>query len=154
MSRSYEVIKSTIDRLAYDAALQVAADLGKPVKHTELEDVANFDEVLRNAAAAIVYQVTRVDATPRAPKYSVSFNIGAKTTDDGANFTMTRIMAVLAEACQQSARFELRDYTGEEASERVFGTMQLIDSIVTPQQFDKQSGIRMITCTGRAVCFE
>lgn len=154
MNRSYEVIKSSIDHLAYGVAKQVADEVGSKVNVAELEDVAEFDTVLRNAAAAVVYQVTRVDASPRAPKYSVSFNIGAKTTDDGANLAMTRIIALLAEVCQQGARIELRDYTGEVVSERVFGAMQLIDSIVTPQQFDKQSGIRMITCSGKAVCLE
>lgn len=141
-------VKSTLDKIVRAAA--VSQGLGD-IKIAAVDDVADFESVLKSSQRAVLYQLVRLSPWPRAPKFEATFNVGAKTTDDGANFDMTNLIGELSEVFTLGARFDLHDYTGTVASERV-GAMTLVDADVTPQQFDKQSGIRMLSCRAAVLC--
>lgn len=147
-NREWVAVKSTLDKIVRDAVESQGLD---QINVAAVDDVADFESVLKSREDAVLYQLVRLSPWPRSPKFEATFNIGAKTTDDGANFDMTRILGELNAVFQLGARFELRDYSGEEASERM-GAMTLIDADVTPQQFDKQSGIRMLSCRAAVLC--
>ena len=152
-NREWEVVKSTLDFLVREAIR--AAGLEGAVGVTEVEDVAEFEKVLQASGPAIVYQVVRMNPDPRPPKYLVGFNVGAKTTDDGANVDMTKLIADLNATFREQERFNLYDYTGD-ASEGLpihqRGAVLITSADITPQQFDKMAGLRMISCQAKAVC--
>lgn len=149
MANEWQVVKSTVDKIVRDAI--ASAGLGD-IHVTEVEDVSNFESVLQNSDDAVIYQVPRLTPSPRAPKFELTFNVGAKTTDDGANFDLTRILGLLGDTFKQDAWFELRDYSTEEGALVKSGAMVLTDADVVPQQFDKRAGVRLIACRAKLMC--
>ena len=151
-SREWMIVKSTLDRLVNDAVAKVATVTGETVAVSEVEDVSNFEGVLKNSAPAVLYQLMRLNPHPRAPRYEAVFNVGVKTTDDAGNYNLALMLGELQELFKQEGRFTLRDYSesGLEATAR--GAMIITDADVNPQQFDKQSGIRTIGCKAAVIC--
>lgn len=150
-SREYMIVKSSIDYLVHTAVEGVAAELARVIQVAEVEDVTQFDTVLKSPDPAAVYQLINLTEKPKAPRFTLSFNIGAKTTDDGANMLSAEILDALGEVFQAEQVFDLRDYSTA-ADGEVLGRLMLLSADVAPQQFDKQSGIRMISCKAAVMC--
>lgn len=140
----WTAVKTTVDKLAHDLRVDLPG-----VAIGQVDDSANFESILSNAPPAILYQISKLSG--RAPKFSVTFLIGAKTTDDGNNFELTKMVDAMNDKFFSGARFDLHDYSGDTASGRL-GAMMLTDVDVLPQQFDKQSGIRMLSCSAKVLC--
>lgn len=151
-SREWTIVKSTLDRIVNDTVARVAIAAGTQVSVSEVEDVTNFEAVLKAGAPAILYQLMRLNPHPRAPRYEAVFNIGGKTTDDAGNYLLASIISELQDAFKPESRFVLRDYSEEGLQNEVRGAMLITDADVNPQQFDKQSGIRTIGCKAAVVC--
>ena len=134
----WTAVKTTIDKLVHDLASAVP---GTPLLVGLVDDSANFEEVLGNTKPALLYQVARLSG--RAPKFDLTFNVGAKTTDDASNFLITKFYT--------GAWYALHDYSGAVASEKL-GAMTLVEANVMPSQFDKQSNIRMMSCQAKVLC--
>lgn len=149
--REYMIVKSTLDFLVHSAVEEVIAELGEQVVVSEVEDVTQLDTVLKERDAAALYQLIKFEEAPRAPRFQLSFNVGAKTTDDGANMLLARILDLLGETFKSTETFDLRDYSTA-ADGPVMGRMMLTAVGANPQQFDKQSGIRMISCAASVMC--
>lgn len=147
-NREWEIVKSTVDKIVRDAVELGGLD---QVRVASVDDTADFETVLQSAEDAVLYQVVRLSPHPRAPKFDLTFNVGAKTTDDGNNFDMAKILGALGDSFKIDARFDLRDYSGEVASDRR-GAMLITRADVMPQTFDKQSGIRLMSCRAAVLC--
>ena len=87
--------------------------------------------------------------TPRDPLYAVSFQIGARTVNDPANYDIMLLVGKLKEVFNVGASVSIHDYTGASAGPKI-GAMLISEVTVLPQEFDKVSGIRMISLEGRA----
>lgn len=146
---AYAVIKSSIDWAIHEAVSVLAAQ-GYVIPVAEIEDVTQAETILKDAYQACVYQLVSFDESPRAPRYSVMFNVGAKTKDDNANLALSALINSLKSQFATNKRVTLRDFSGVEAGEPV-GAMLVTSAGVAPQVFDKQQGIRMITCHAMAV---
>lgn len=150
-TREYRIVKSSLDRWVRDVAQRVQAQLGMPVPVAEIEDPAVLDKILANSDPCVVYQLLRVDDSPRAPRFKAAFNVGVKTTDDGSNLLMADLLDEVQGEFKAEARFTLMDYSYDPVT-GPHGTMMVVEAMVAPQQFDKQSGIRMISCQAAVVC--
>lgn len=142
----WTAVKTTIDKLVHDLADEFP-DFALAVGL--VDDSANFEEVLGNARPAILYQVARLNG--RAPKFDLTFHVGAKTTDDASNFRLTKIVEAMNDKFYNGAWYALHDYSGDVASEKL-GAMTLVEANVMPSQFDKQSSIRMMSCQAKVLC--
>lgn len=151
-SREWMIVKSTLDRLVNDAVAKVATVTGAAVAVSEVEDVSNFESVLKNSAPAVLYQLLRLNPSPRAPRYEAVFNVGVKTTDDAGNYNLALMLGELQELFKQESRFTLHDYSEAGLETAEYGAMMVTDADVNPQQFDKQSGIRTIGCKAAVLC--
>ena len=100
-SREWMIVKSTLDRLVNDAVAKVATVTGASVAVSEVEDVSNFESVLKNSAPAVLYQLMRLNPSPRAPRYEAVFNVGVKTTDDAGNYNLALMLGELQELFKQ-----------------------------------------------------
>lgn len=142
----WTAVKTTIDKLVHDLASAVP---GTPLLVGLVDDSANFEEVLGNTKPALLYQVARLSG--RAPKFDLTFNVGAKTTDDASNFLITKVVEAMNDKFYTGAWYALHDYSGAVASEKL-GAMTLVEANVMPSQFDKQSNIRMMSCQAKVLC--
>lgn len=147
---AYAVLKSSLDKYVHDAARAMEQELGVSIPVAEVEDVTEAESVLKDAKLACIYQLIRFEESPRAPRYHAMFNVGVKTKDDSGNTLMTQLVNEVKSIFMAQRRLELRDFTGVTASERK-GALLIASSSAHAQAFDKQQGIRMITCTGHAV---
>lgn len=151
-SREWMIVKSTLDRLVNDTVAKIATATGNVVAVSEVEDVTNFETVLKDGAPAVLYQLMRLNPNPRAPRFEAVFNIGAKTTDDSGNYVLSEILGELQELFKPGNRFDLRDYSEAGLETVNHGGMLITDGDINPQQFDKQSGIRTIGCKAAVLC--
>lgn len=151
-SREWMIVKSTLDRLVNDAVAKVSQVTGEPVAVSEVEDVSNFESVLKDSGPAVLYQLMRLNPNPRAPRYEAVFNVGVKTTDDAGNYDMAKMLGELQDLFKQDSRFSLHDYSEAGLEAPNYGAMLITDADVNPQQFDKQSGIRTIGCKAAVLC--
>ena len=149
--REYMIVKSTLDFIVHSAVEGISAELGDALLVAEVEDMALLDSVLKERDAGALYQLIKFDENPRAPRFKLSFNVGAKTTDDAANMLLAKILDALGDTFAVDEAFDLRDYSTA-ADGPVLGRMLLTDVGTAPQQFDKQSGIRMISCSAAVMC--
>lgn len=147
---AYAVMKSSIDKYVRDAARDISDEMGLTIPVAEVEDVTEAEAVLKDAKCACIYQLNRFDEAPRAPRYYAIFNVGVKTKQDNGNLIMTKLINALKNQFKVERRLELRDFTGAVASDRQ-GALLISSSTTHAQAFDKQQGIRMITCSGSVV---
>lgn len=150
-TKEYRIVKSSLDRWVRDVAQRMQAQLGYLPPVAEIEDPLVLDKILGNSQACLVYQFLRLDDSPRAPRFKASFNVGVKTTDDGSNLQMADMLDEVQAEFKAEARFELMDYSYDPIT-GPHGTIMVVESLVSPQQFDKQSGIRMISCQAAVIC--
>lgn len=152
-SREWMIVKSTIDYEVRQAVAAAATENGlTDLPVTEVEDATRFDEVLKSSAPAALYQLTRMSDNPTAPRYSASFNVGAKTTDDAGHYLLAGLLGAIQNRFAKGSTFPLHDYSDAALQGPRYGSLMIVDADVNPQQFDKQSGIRMLTCQAVVLC--
>lgn len=152
MSREWMIIKSSIDKAVNDAVAAAMANTGMTLVVTEVEDALQFEKVLKDPNPAVLYQITRLSPNPRAPRFEASFNVGAKTVDDSGYYDLAKVLGELQERFKQGATLALHDYSDAALQAQRYGSLMVVDADVNPQQFDKQAGIRMLTCRAAVVC--
>ena len=147
MSEFVSYVKSTIDR----AGVDIANAFGGNTKFVDLDDTVNAAGVMAGTDSAIVWTMLGLDDAPRPPLYALHFGIGAKTTLDPGNYNLTDLVSAVSDVMEKGTTIAIRDYTpgGDGVTQR--GTMTITDVAVDPQLFDKESGIRLISVTARAV---
>jgi len=136
-------IKSTIDKLAGELATTEGLSL------IDLDNTVEMQELFSSEDNAVVWEYGTLAAEPRDPLYMLTFNIGARTVKDSANYNILSLTGKVQELFKVCSRIEVKDYSGLVES-GVMGYIMPNHAAVTPQQYDKVSGIRMMTVTARA----
>ena len=145
MNDFYTKVKSTIDRLAVD----IANDLG--IGFVEMDDTVNVDEMLASDQDLIVYQMVTMVENPIDPMWDMSFNIGAKTTTDAANYDLAGIVSKITDYVAKNSFINVMDYSGIQAPTDKEGYIHFVDVAIDPQAFDGASGVRMFSVQSKAV---
>lgn len=139
-------VKSTIDKFGSDLA--VALNVSKKV---DLDDIVNTKELLASDDTAIVWEVTMLNDAPIDPLYDLVFSMGVKVTGDPSNYNMMKLLSSVQNLFPQGGNLLIFDYSGDVAGTVQQGDMTIADVRVDPQQFDRVSGIRLITVRAKVV---
>lgn len=137
-------LKSTIDKLGWDIALAETP----AVKFVDLDNVVNTATLFESDDTALIWSMSVLVPTPQDPLYACSFNIGARTVNDPANYDIMLLVGKLGDVFQEGALIDVHDYTGTVAGPKM-GVLTITKVTVLPQEYDKVSGIRMISLEAR-----
>jgi hypothetical protein len=141
----YEVVKSTVDRLAVDVANSLSIDF------VEMDDTVNVDEKLGSPNDMIVYQMVGMEEAPIDPLWNLNLLVGGKTTGDSANYDLAAIIGGIRNFIKKGESIDVMDYSGVSAPTVKEGYIYITDVAVDPQAFDGASGIRMLNVNASVV---
>jgi len=147
MTEFVTVVKSTIDK----AGVDIAQVFGQGVKFVDLDDMVNTQAMLASDDSAIVWQLLTLDEDPVDPLWMIRFGIGAKTTTDPGNYGLAELLDAVHTRIKKHGKLDLFDFSPGGDGVTKEGDMYFVDVSVDPQLYDKQSGIRLISVTARAV---
>ena len=137
-------VKSTLDRMGNDLVTASSADSG-----ANLDDTVNVDEIFKSDDSTILWQLVSVEEAPSDPLYIVQFAIGAKTTEDAGNYDLIAFQNEVNNLFHKNAIVDLYDYSqGAQTTKK--GSMTITEAMLTPQEFDNESGIRMQVFAAKA----
>lgn len=145
MNDFYLVVKSSIDKLAIDAATALG------VIAVELDDTTNVEEALASEDDLLLFQFVDMQPEPLDPLYSLQFEIGVKTTKDSSNYDLARLLSGLQDDVTIDDTFYLRDFSTVTPPTVDEGYLYITGVQTDPQAFDGASGIRMQRVFARAV---
>ena len=145
MTDFYEVVKSTVDKLAVDIAVTLGIDF------VELDDTVNVDEKLASSDDLIVYQMVGMEESPIDPLWTLNLQIGGTTTGDSANYDLAAIIGAVRQVVHKGATVGIYDYSGLSAPTVKEGYAYFSEVAVDPQAFDGASGIRMLSASASVV---
>lgn len=149
MSGFYAYVKSTIDKIGVDIANAIEPQV-PGLQHVNLDATTGVQEVLTSKDPAIVWQLASLQGNPRAPLYSLTFLMGAKTTEDMSNQLMSMLVAIVMETLPEGARIGIQNYSGDGPVTQE-GTIFIQSSGVDEQEFDNQNGIRFLAIVGAVI---
>jgi len=139
-------LKSTVDKIGYDLAQAEVP----PLPFVDLDNVVNTTELLTSDNNAYVWSMSVLAPRPKDPLYACTFTIGARTVNDPANYDIMKLVGKLKVAFNVGSTVDILDYTGTVASAKM-GVLTVATAVVLPQEFDKVSGIRLVSLEARAV---
>jgi len=99
-------IKSTIDKLAGELATTEGLSL------IDLDNTVEMQELFSSEDNAVVWEYGTLAAEPRDPLYMLTFNIGARTVKDSANYNILSLTGKVQELFKVCSRIEVKDYSG------------------------------------------
>jgi hypothetical protein len=134
--------KSTIDKLALGLAVQQGVEL------VDLDDVVKTQELFSSDRNAVVWEFNTFTDSPRDPLYLLTFNIGGRTVRDSANYQILKLSGEISKLFDLCAKLEIKNYSTP-LEGPLLGCFFPTEVVVSPQQYDKVAGIRMMTVTGR-----
>jgi len=137
-------LKSTIDKLGNDLAQAEVP----PVEFIDLDDVVNTANLLGSDNTALLWSMSVLVPTPSDPLYACSFSVGARTVNDPGNYDIMLLVGKLSSVFQEGSLIDVHDYTEALAGPRI-GVLSITKVTVLPQEYDKVSGIRMVSLEGR-----
>lgn len=139
-------VKSTIDKFGSDLAAALSV-----TKKVDLDDIVNTTELLASEDTAIVWEVTTLNDAPVDPLYDLIFSMGVKVTGDPSNYNMMKLLSSVHNLFPQGSNHLIFDYSGDVAGTDQKGDFTVVDVRVDPQQFDRVSGIRLVSIRAKAV---
>ena len=137
MSSFYTSLRSTVGKLSLD----IAVGMGLP--SYEIDDVTAVSEALASDEPAVLWQVVSIAENPRDPLWVMNFLIGAKTNSDVGNTTLTDIVDGVLGQLSVSESVLVADYSTPGAVTE--GSMTVTNSVVDPQEYERQAGVRMVS---------
>lgn len=141
-------LKSTIDKIGFDLGQAESSSLS----FIDLDNVVNTTKLLQSVDSAYVWSMALLAPAPRDPLYVCSFMIGARTVNDPANYDIMLLVGKLKEYFSVDSSVDIQDFTGETPGPKL-GVLTITGVTVMPQEYDKVSGIRMVSLQGRAQRF-
>lgn len=141
-------VKSTIDKLGNDLAQSQVP----PALFVDLDDSTATEDAMSSEADAIVWELGTLEEEPADPLYMLTFSIGARTTNDAANYDILRLTGKVREHFKKGNTYRVRDYSDLVASVEM-GVIRITDVVVMQQSFDRTSGVRLVTVYARAQRF-
>ena len=148
----YLAVKSTLDHemasVVYPPLHAETADL----QHCDLDDNTQTSDVLGNAKPAIVWRNLSFSEDPTDPLWSWKFLVGVKTTQDAGNYDLSALLTKLSgHFILHKHDLKVRDYSGDATPTVNLGSVHIISVDTTPQQFDQQSGLRLIAINAKVI---
>lgn len=145
MANFYLVVKSTLDKIAHD----IAIDLG--IGAVEIDDATNVQEALQSPDDLVMFQFVDMNPAPEDPLYSLQFEIGVKTTADSANYDLATLLSSVLEEVEIGDTFYVQDFSTLTPPTTDLGFIYITGSRVDPQAFDGAAGVRMQSVYAKAV---
>lgn len=139
-------LKSAIDKLGHTLAVS------KGLTYVDLDDVTATAGLFASADSAIVAEFGTLEGDPKDPLYAGSFRIGARTVQDPGNYDILKLVGDVQALFPEGDRIEVND-SYEVAETGVQGVLIPGEAIVSPQQYDMSSGLRLIEITFKAQRF-
>lgn len=140
-------LKSTLD---FNAAA-LATSLGLPF--VDLAAASFESDILESDQPAICWEFATIQEVPIDPMWEVTFDLGAITMLDPAQYVSLDIVGKISDTFKQGTRIPIFDYTHATASTIPLGVMTITHSSVIPQQQSEASGVRFVTVTAKALRF-
>lgn len=140
-----KALKSTVDKVGFDLG-QIQAP---PLEFVDLDNTVKAQEMFDSQDDYLIWEMLTLTDDPRDPLYTATFNIGARTVNDPANYDILTLAGKVKAIFKIGQRIDIYDYTGTVVSSKG-GSMIPIDVSVMTQQYERVSGVRMITVTAKA----
>lgn len=139
------IIKSTVDYLAGLLATEVG------VPFIDLDGAELSAGLLETDQSALAWSLATLSEDPRDPLWTMEFEIGAKTSNDPSQYTSLDLVSLVRKQFYVGAVMDVMDYTGTAAPTVKAGKL-IISSVATaPQQFDRTSGLRLVSVTAKVM---
>lgn len=139
-------VKSTIDY--YGSSLATSLGVTKKV---DLDDIVKTKELLSSDETAVVWEVSMMRDAPIDPLYDLVFSMGIKINNDPSNYNMMTLLSEVKALFPVGDTFVIRDYSTATPPTLQEGTFTVSNVKVDPQQFDRVSGIRLVSIMAKAV---
>lgn len=137
--------KSTIDKLGYD----LAQSQSPSVRFVDLDNTVRTKELFDSEDDGLVWEMLSLSESPIDPLYTATFNIGARTVNDPANYDILALAGKVKAIFKTGASLAIYDYSGPVAGPKG-GALIPISVSVMAQQYERVSGIRMLTVVAKA----
>jgi hypothetical protein len=134
-------LKSSVDREVYKLAAENAYEF------FDLDGAYLLPEQAESTKPAIAWSLLNIIEAPRDPFYSVHFEVGARTSNDVAQYDSMRILCLIQNAFPVNKDIRIVDYSKEYVTGEVVGYFLITSTVSTPPSFDKVSSIRTIQFT-------
>ena len=140
-----KAFKSTVDKIGYDLGQTQSPQLG----FIDLDNTVKAQAMFDSEDDFLIWEMLTLTDDPMDPLYTATFNIGARTVNDPANYDILTLAGKVKAVFKIGQKIDIFDYTGAVASAKG-GFMVPIDVSVMTQQYERVSGVRMITITAKA----
>lgn len=147
------IVKGTIDKLVSDkcAALQGQYP---GLQWAEVDDMLQTDAVFKAEGPALLWQFGAYSPDPRSPLYEIEFSVGARTVADPGNYALIDLVSQVRDVFRANQEFQLFNYilaTTAPIDAVSKGFVRVVSNEISPQMFDRMSGIRYAVVRGKAV---
>ena len=140
-----KALKSTVDKIGVDLGLAETPQL----KFVDLDNTVKAQEMFDSNDDYLIWEMLTLTEDPGDPLYTATFNIGARTVNDANNYDILTLAGKVKAVFKIGKRIDIHDYTGLVAGVKG-GFMVPTDVSVMPQQYERVSGVRMVTVVAKA----
>lgn len=138
-------LKSTLDKIIKDLADAHNYDF------IDLDGAYLMADVMESQASALAWNLTQLIEYPRAPLWQVEFEAGGKTSNDPSQYVSMEIASLVQTKFFVGASFPIMDYSGSAAPTQKLGELFVTSVGVSPAQFDRVAGLRLIRILAAAM---
>lgn len=150
-------LKSTLDYLCGQVA-ESLRNSGDPdltdLLSDGLDNLVTIDANTKNNQPAVLWQMGHLKPAPLAPLFEVALSIGVKTTNDDANYVMSKTLSMLANQFKVSTDFQIYDYSVKASDlqgQEPLGVLLITDTSSNPMLFDNQSGLKLLDLQAKVI---
>jgi len=140
-----KALKSTVDKLGID----LGNEQSPPVGFVDLDNTVKAQAMFDSDDDYLVWELLTLDDNPGDPLYTATFNIGARTVNDPYNYDILTLAGKIKKIFSIGASIDIYDYSGLTAGAKG-GSMMPISVAVMAQQYERVSGVRMVTIIAKA----
>lgn len=138
--------KSTIDKLCKTLANTLSID------YIDLDDTTETARLFGTDNNSLLFEFSTLQSDPKDPIYVGSFNVGARTVTDPANYEILKLVGHVKKLFPKGERILIAD-SYEAVETGTVGVMVPGDAEVITQTYDLLSGVRMVSVGFRAQRF-
>lgn len=137
--------KSTIDKIIKDLADSRGYDF------IDLDGSYLLSDVMESQATALAWtQISLVEA-PRRPLWMAEFDAGGKTSADPSQYLSMETVSLITDIFRVGSSFHVFDYSGMAMPTQRMGEVFVTSVGVSPAQFDRVAGLRLVRVTVSAI---
>lgn len=140
-------VKSTIDFIASGLAN------AHGYEYFDLDSSAWETSLVQSQQPAMAWAFSNMAEHPRDPLWLVGFDIGAKVSEDPAQYTSLEITSVILSQFATGQTVPIMDYSGATPPTTPIGTLIITSAHAIPAQFDRTSGLRLVRVEAKAIRF-